>query len=146
MNILDGVCRLLGVQDDEQVDENELEFPTDKVQQQTRGSADGEIIAMAEPAPATVCVVRPDRDELKGALYDIMEYKQALQDRQTLLLDLTLLASVDYAGAEQLVNFLVGAVKMIDGTAHEVTTNVFLFAPPEVKLAGDNMKPVKVQR
>lgn len=142
MSLLDGVCRLLGVHDNELEDANELEFPATKEQ----GAAESELIAMPEPMPTTLCVARPDRDSLKGALYDIKEYKHALQNRQTVILDLTLLASIDYEGAEQLVNYLAGAADMIDGTASELTTNVFLFAPPEVKLVGDSIKTVKVQQ
>jgi FtsZ-interacting cell division protein YlmF len=144
MSLLDGVCRLLGVHDNELEDANELEFPAAK--EQAQGTAERELIAMPEPMPTTLCVARPDRDSLKGALYDIKEYKRALQNRQTVILDLTLLASIDYEGAEQLVNYLAGAADMIDGTASELTTNVFLFAPPEVKLVGNSMKTIKVQQ
>ena len=145
MSLMDGVWRLIGVHDDEQEDVTEMEYPA-RNRQASALPAEGEaaIIAMPEPECAAVYVVRPARNEQGESQYSLSAYVNFLKSRQALILDVNELARVDLEEAKRVVDFLAGAVRMAEGEAFEITTNVFIFAPHNIKLAGDPLRRVEV--
>jgi cell division inhibitor SepF len=67
-----------------------------------------------------------------------------LLTRQALVLDINALAADDIDQATRVVDYLSGVVEAVEGSVWEVTKNIFVFAPKNVKLAGDPLKPVEV--
>ena len=146
MSFLDGVLRFFGADDYDQDGEHTVEYPNPKAQHPTESPTDdnGGVIAMPEAEAIAICVVRPERDERGQARYSLKSYKRFLQERHALVLDLSELAKADINEAKRVVDYLAGAVDMVDGEAREITKNVFVFAPFGVRLAGDPLKPVEV--
>jgi FtsZ-interacting cell division protein YlmF len=146
MSFLDGVLRFFGADDYEQDSERIVEYPGSATEHQAslRDDGDGAVISMPESEATFVYVVRPERDESGQARYNLKAYKRFLQERRALVLDLSELAKTDLNEAERLVDYLAGAVDMVDGEAREITKNVFIFAPSNVRLAGDPLRPVEV--
>jgi len=147
MSFLDGVLRFFGAEDDEMDDGGIVEYPVAQPEMhegEPEELAQERIIAMPEPGQSTVYVVKPERDAKGNALYNLTAYTDFLQCRQAMIVDVNELAAVDVSEAKRVVDFLAGAVKMVDGYTYEITTNVFIFTPHNVKLAGDPLKPVEV--
>lgn len=145
MSLMDGVWRLIGVHDDEQEDIIEMEHPARK-RQASAASAEGdaELIELPEPETTAVFVVKPARNEKGESQYSLSAYVNFLKSRQALILDVNELARIDLEEAKRVVDFLAGAVRMAEGEAFEITTNVFIFAPYNIKLAGDPLRRVEV--
>ena len=147
MSFIDGVLRFFGAEDDELDDGGIVEYPvtqTDSDDRVSDGQVEERIIEMPEPGQYTVYVVKPERDAKGNAQYNLTAYTDFLQSRQAMIVDVNALAAIDVSEAKRVVDFLAGAVKMVDGYTYEVTTNVFIFTPHNVRLAGDPLKPVEV--
>ena len=147
MSFLDGVLRFFGAEDDDMDDGGIVEYPVQRdemIKREPVSPAEEQIITMPEPGQSTVYVVRPERDGKGDAHYNLTAYTEFLQSRQALIVDVNELAAVDVSEARRVIDFLAGAVKMVDGYTYEITTNVFIFTPHNVKLAGDPLKPVEV--
>jgi FtsZ-interacting cell division protein YlmF len=146
MSFLDGVWRLIGAHDDEQDDDRVMEYPHKQRQipPDMHADPDGEIIAMPEPDKLAVYVARPSRNAKGDAQYSLSAYVNFLKGHQALILDVNELARGDLEEAKRVVDYLAGAVRMAEGEAFEITQNVFVFAPYNVKLSGDPLKRVEV--
>ncbi len=108
------------------------------------GPADN-IIHMPQPSSTTVFVVKPELDEHGKPCYSLKSYARYLLTRQALVLDINDVAADDVTKALRIVDYLSGVVEAVDGSVWEVTKNIFVFAPRNVKLAGDPLKPVEVE-
>lgn len=146
MSLLSGVWRFLGAEDDDTGAGKVVEYPTADIAVKTEpapGPADG-IISMPEQRSTTVFVVKPELDDSGKACYSLKSYARYLLTRQALVLDINEIAAGDVTKAMRIVDYLSGVVEAVDGSVWEVTKNIFVFAPRNVKLAGDPLKPVEV--
>jgi FtsZ-interacting cell division protein YlmF len=64
--------------------------------------------------------------------------------RQALVLDVNELAADDEDAATRVVDYLTGVVEAVEGSVFQVTKNIFIFAPSNVKLAGDPLEQIEV--
>ena len=148
MSFLTGVMRLFGADDVDAEREQVVEYPSRRTPPaaavRVEDDAEGGIISMPEPDTTTVFVARPERETGGGRMFNVKTYADYLRTRQALVLDINELARDDYAEATRVVDYLSGAVEMVDGTVWEVTKNVFIFAPHNVHVDGDPLKQVEV--
>jgi FtsZ-interacting cell division protein YlmF len=146
MSFLTGVMRLFGADDDYVERDQVVEYPArlavrpQVVQEQPEPA----IISMPDTDRSTLFVVRPERDDSGKPLFSVKTYADFLRTRQALVLDLNELASEDYEEAKRVVDYLSGAVEMLNGTVWEVTKNIFILAPQNVRIDGDPLKQVDV--
>ena len=148
MSFLNGVMRLFGADDVDAEREQVVDYPSRRTPppaaMRAEDDAEGGIISMPEPDTTTVFVVRPEREAGGGRLFNVKTYADYLRTRQALVLDINELARDDYAEATRVVDYLSGAVEMVDGMVWEVTKNVFIFAPHNVRVDGDPLKQLEV--
>jgi FtsZ-interacting cell division protein YlmF len=170
MGFVAGVMRLFGVVDDYSQDEQILEYPGQQrnmpeayTQQHSERSRAGLLGAMqsrhsvpegAAPAPRmlnmpvsdrqTVFIVWPTLDGSGKPGFSMKTYAGYLLTRQALVLDVNELAALDLDEATRVVDYLSGVVEAVEGNVWEVSKNIFIFAPNNVALAGDPLKPLEV--
>lgn len=146
MSFLTGVMRLFGADDDDVEKDQVVEYPA-RASQRTPAAQEApqtSIISMPETDRTTLFVVRPERDETGKPLFSVRTYSDFLRTRQALVLDINQLAAGDYEEAKRVVDFLSGAVEMLNGSVWEVTKNIFIFAPQNVRIDGDPLKQIEV--
>ena len=146
MSFLSGVWRLLGAEDEEQDHRGIVEYSAQSgsaVGVATDEAKDG-IIPLPEPEPTTLFVVRPELGAQGQPQFSLKTYADFLLTRRALVLDINALAADDIEQATRVVDYLTGVAQAVDGTVWEVTKNIFIFAPSNVELAGDPLKPVEV--
>jgi FtsZ-interacting cell division protein YlmF len=97
----------------------------------------------AEPTE-TVFVVRPQFGEDGRPQFSMKQYAGYLLSREAMVLDVNLLAAEDIEEATRLVDYLSGVVEAVDGSVWEVTKNIFIFAPQNIRISGDPLKQVEV--
>jgi cell division inhibitor SepF len=146
MSFLNGVMRLFGADDDYVERDQVVEYPARPAQ---RPMAEQEqpapaIISMPDTDRSTLFVVRPERDDSGKPQFSVRTYSDFLRTRQALVLDINELAAEDIEEAKRVVDYLSGAVEMLNGTVWEVTKNIFIFAPQNVRIDGDPLKQVEV--
>lgn len=145
MGFMTGVWRMLGAIGDEVDDESIVEYP---VQQGAPHSAPPKaqgIIDMPRGADAsTLCFGRPNLGDGGQPGFSMKAFASHLLNRQALILDVNDLAGQDVDEATRLVDYLSGVVEAVDGTVWEVAKNIFLFAPRNVSLNGDELKQIEV--
>jgi FtsZ-interacting cell division protein YlmF len=149
MSFINGVWRLLGAEIDESDDDNIVEYPSSHPAMQSRADAPPvrpveNIIALPEPEATTISVVRPELDGTGKEQYSLKRYRDILLKRQAMVVDINQLAVADEAQAKRVIDFLAGVVLAVEGSVFEVTKNIFLFAPKNVKLAGDPIRQVEL--
>jgi FtsZ-interacting cell division protein YlmF len=146
MSFMSGVMRFLGAEDDDANAGKVVEYPTPTAvvkPEPAPGPADN-IIHMPQQSSTTVFVVKPELDANGKPAYSLKSYARYLLTRQALVLDINEVAADDIAKAMRIVDYLSGVVEAVDGSVWEVTKNIFVFAPRNVKLAGDPLKLVEV--
>jgi FtsZ-interacting cell division protein YlmF len=146
MSLLSGVWRFLGAEDDDASTGNIVEYPIPAAaaKAEPKPGPVESIISMPEQHSTTVFVVKPEHDENGKPCYSLKSYARYLLTRQALVLDINEIAAGDVTKAMRIVDYLSGVVEAVDGSVWEVTKNIFVFAPRNVKLAGDPLKPVEV--
>lgn len=146
MSFITGVMRLFGADDDDVEREHVVEYPVPRVAAAAAATATAEpgIISMPEPDKTTLFVVRPERGVDGKPEFSVKNYTEFLRTRQALVLDINELAAEDYDEAKRVVDYLSGAVEMLNGTVWEVTKNIFIFTPQNVRIDGDPLKQVEV--
>ena len=151
MSFISGVWRLLGAEVDESADGNIVEYPSSHPAAQSRAGATPapeqhaeRIIALPEPESTVLSVVRPELDGSGKGQYSLKRYRDMLLKRQALVVDVNQLAGADELQAKRVIDFLAGVVLAVEGCVFEVTKNIFIFAPKNVKLAGDPIKQVEL--
>jgi FtsZ-interacting cell division protein YlmF len=146
MGFMTGVWRMLGAIGDEVDEETLVEYP---VQHGDRHAAPAPksagIIDMPRGADAsTLCFGRPLVQDGGQPAFSMKAYAGHLLNRQALILDVNELAGQDVDEATRLVDYLSGVVEAVDGTVWEVSKNIFLFAPRNIGLSGDELKQIEV--
>jgi FtsZ-interacting cell division protein YlmF len=172
MGFVAGVMRLFGVVDDYSQDEQMLEYPVQhrgSVEayapqpaepsragllaamqsgkygaQPVEAQAPPRVINMPQPDKQTVFIVRPTLDGSGKPGFSMKTYAGYLLTRQALVLDVNELAALDLDEATRVVDYLSGVVEAVEGSVWEVAKNIFIFAPNNVALAGDPLKPLEV--
>jgi FtsZ-interacting cell division protein YlmF len=147
MSFMSGVWRFLGADDDDANTGKVVEYPTPNSAAKAEpapGPADN-IITMPQPPPTTVFVVKPELDSNGKPLFSMKSYARYLLTRQALVLDINAIAADDLTKAMRLVDYMAGVAEAVEGSVYEVTKNIFVFAPRNVKLAGDPLKAVEVE-
>ena len=148
MRFITGVMRLFGADDVDAEREQIMDYPSRRTPPPAAMRRDEDarerIISMPEPDTTTVYIARPEREEAGGRLFNVKTYADYLRTRQALVLDINELARGDFAEATRVVDYLTGAVEMVDGTVWEVTKNVFIFAPHNVHVDGDPLKQIEM--
>jgi hypothetical protein len=148
MSFISGVWRLLGAEVDEGNDENIVEYPSSHPAAQSRAAAierqAERIIALPEPEATVLSVVRPELDGNGKGQYSLKRYRDMLLKRQAMVVDINQLATADETQAKRVIDFLAGVVLAVEGSVFEVSKNIFIFAPKNVKLAGDPIKQVEL--
>lgn len=163
MGFVTGVMRLFGVVDEDPQD-NMLEYPAPVHSQPPASAASGRmqsyeprspygqsvqqeeprVINMPQPERQTVFIVRPSLEESGRPSFSMKTYASYLLTRQALVLDVNELAASDLEEATRVVDYLSGVVEAVEGSVWEVSKNIFIFAPNNVALAGDPLKPLEV--
>ncbi len=163
MGFVAGVMRLFGVVDEDPHD-NMLEYPVAAHSQPPAGSSgrmspfearsgqqpapaaaeQPRVINMPQPEKQTVFIVRPSIDDSGRPAFSMKTYAGYLLTRQALVLDVNELAATDLEEATRVVDYLSGVVEAVEGSVWEVAKNIFIFAPNNVGLAGDPLKPLEV--
>lgn len=162
MGFVAGVMRLFGVVDEDPQD-NMLEYPAPVQSVSSAASAGGRmqafeprgqhgpaqqeaprVINMPQPEKQTVFIVRPTLQESGQPAFSMKTYASYLLTRQALVLDVNELAALDLEEATRVVDYLSGVVEAVEGSVWEVSKNIFIFAPNNVALAGDPLKPLQV--
>jgi len=144
MSLLDGVWRLIGAHDDELADDNVMEYPQQRQDEETGDKEKQDIISMPKPEKQAVYVVKPTRNEQGEAQYSLSAYVNFLKSRQALVLDINELVELDRDEAMRIVDYLAGAVRMIEGEAFEISEHIFIFTPHNITLAGDPLRRIEV--
>jgi FtsZ-interacting cell division protein YlmF len=145
MGFMAGVWRMLGAEE-EDADQRIVEYP----QAPSRAAGlDTMSVAQAvalSPAPSatTIFIVKPELDEQGEPLFSLKEYASFLLTQQALVLDVNEVAAEDESHATRIVDYLSGVAEAVNGSVFEVTSNIFIFAPQQVQLAGDPLTPVEV--
>lgn len=147
MSFMSGVMRFLGAEDDDTAAGKVVEYPTPNavVKPEPASGPVEKLIQMPQQPSTTVFVVKPALDESGKPCYGLKSYARYLLTRQALVLDINEVAAGDVAKAMRIVDYLSGVVEAVDGNVWEVTKNIFVFAPRNVKLAGDPLTPVEVE-
>ncbi|MCC7477598.1 cell division protein SepF [bacterium] len=160
MGFVAGVMRLFGVVDEDPQD-NMLEYPVaaqsqapvpsggrmqayEARHQQPAQAEQPRVINMPQPEKQTVFIVRPAFDDSGRPAFSMKTYACYLLTRQALVLDVNELAATDLEEATRVVDYLSGVVEAVEGSVWEVAKNIFIFAPNNVGLAGDPLKPLEV--
>jgi FtsZ-interacting cell division protein YlmF len=147
MSFLNGVMRLFGADDDYNEKEQVVDYPARRSaspQREANAQEEQGVIPMPASDRSTLYVARPERGTDGRPQFNLKTYADYLRSRQALVLDINALASCDEVEATRVVDFLSGVVEMVDGMVYEVTTNVFIFAPFNVRVDGDPLKQVEV--
>jgi FtsZ-interacting cell division protein YlmF len=146
MGFMAGVWRMLGAEE-EDADQRIVEYP----QAQSRPGLDTMSMAPSvalspalAPAATTIFIVKPELDEHGEPLFSLKEYASFLLTQQALVLDVNEVAAEDELHATRIVDYLSGVAEAVCGSVFEVTSNIFIFAPQQVQLAGDPLTPVEV--
>jgi FtsZ-interacting cell division protein YlmF len=147
MGFIAGVWRMLGAVDNEVDSETIVDYPQPQHSQPppAQESTPG-VINMPAPAGAgsTLCFGRPQLADSGQPAFSMKSFANQLLNRQALILDVNSLATQDMDEATRLVDYLSGVVEAVDGSVWEVTKNIFLFAPRNVALSGDDLKQLEV--
>lgn len=164
MGFVAGVMRLFGVVDEDPQD-NMLEYPAptqsltpasaspgrmqsydprSQAGQYAQTAEQPRVINMPQPERQTVFIVRPSLEDNGRPAFSMKTYAGYLLTRQALVLDVNELAATDLEEATRVVDYLSGVVEAVEGSVWEVSKNIFIFAPNNVALAGDPLKPLEV--
>jgi len=146
MSFLSGVWRLLGAEDEEQEHGRIVEYaahPSTNAATAQKQADDG-IISLPEAEQTTLFVVRPELSDKQEPQFSLKTYASYLLTRRALVLDINSLAADDFEQATRVVDYLTGVAEAVDSAVWEVTKNIFIFAPSNVQLAGDPLKPIEV--
>jgi cell division inhibitor SepF len=148
MGFMEGVWRLLGADDHEDereeaiVDYQSHERAPAPMQHPERPA---QVLQMPRDAQrVTMFVVRPELEADGAWQYSLRAYAQHLLARHALIVDVNELAEADIEEATRVIDYLSGVVQAVDGSVFEITSNIFVFAPENVELAGDPLKQVEV--
>lgn len=148
MSFISGVWRLLGAEVDES-DDNIVEYPSSHPAAQPRPEATspspaGNIIALPDPQPMVISVVRPELDASGKEQYSMKRYCDMLRQSQPLLVDLNKLFAVNEEHAYRVIDILNGIILANEGRVYKITHNIYMFTPKNVKMAGDPIEQVEI--
>jgi FtsZ-interacting cell division protein YlmF len=161
MGFMTGVLRMLGAAEDEhEYDEQIVEYPSGERyagkdaraagRSATGGGAraaenDSNILTMpGGDSGATMCIYRPTMQAAGQPGFSMRSYAGELLARKAIIVDVNELASEDLDEATRVVDYLSGVAEAVAGSIYEIAKNIFIFAPSNVSLGGDQLKQVDV--
>lgn len=144
MGFMSGVWRMLGADDEVDSQQQIVDYPAPVARAPRLAVEVEEAADTPSPQNSTICVVRPELNSAGETLYSMKEYAAHLLTGNTVLLDISVIAAIDDPHAKRVVDYLTGVVEAVGGAVSEITTNIFIFTPAHVTLAGDPVNPVEV--
>lgn len=149
MSFMSGVWRLLGADVEESDGDNIVEYPSSHPAMQSRVEAQPvrpaeNIIALPEPEPTVICVVKPEVDAQGNELYSMKRYCDMLRKHQAMIVDINQLSAVDEERAMRVIDILNGIVLAAEGRVFKVSKNIYIFTPKNVRMAGDPIEQVEI--